>query len=746
MQDNKHSLVSVLARQSGSQTRKLTVTIVGKGNSHTGMGRLTHAWLQTLAGQPHLVIRFVNTRPDEGDDVGYPHVLKISEETGHAQPGDVAIFTDVLWNGHGDSNYTKCPVAKLKYCYCVFDSTHVPAEWISIANGHFDAVLVTSPFLRKVFLDSGLLKPVIELQLALDLEPFFRIPNRIIEKSYVFGAVGAYDFRKNVHLITDAFEQAFGLDNPNVKLRLKMTYTLFGDEAASEFAARFRGTNVEVTQGRLDNQAYLDYVSGIDCMINLSRGEGYSIPIREAVALGKPIILTDHFAHEDLAGIDSAKFVRAEIPVPALYPQINERYIGLQFLPHTADVVEAFEEVYENRAAYQTRAAANRERAKIWSVGYLAPRYFALVSPPSIMIRGGPDQVSPAGISVTAEYFYRRAASVYGNTVARSIRNAELLTASHNKVVVVGHDGGFLSLFNRYVSYLVWEKDTNSSCLILPDWRADSIRDFFDVPKFTSFCYASPSEGNAWLKLFEPSPDVGEDLAIYNDVDRLYDGAVIADGFNEYREPWLTYTHAYRLYQMPEFRRWRQWYHSIVAKHVRPRAAIVRRVEANMKKMGRGTRLAVHIRHPSHAIEQPGARLSHVDSYVRAIGNYIQINKITEPKIFLATDQDSTIEMMRKQFGNALYYDNDVKRTSSVQDQRFSELDGDLQMAEGHQIQHLTAADPNSWSSKMAEEVLADCYSMAGCDVMFHVVSNISTAVSYLNPKIEMVFVGNRYE
>ncbi|KPF75186.1 hypothetical protein IP78_13815 [Brevundimonas sp. AAP58] len=611
-------------------------------------------------------------------------------------------------------------------------------------NVHFDGVLVTADFLRDVFKSSGVCKPLFHLPLALDLDRFLNLGPKKRGSPYVFGAVGAYDFRKNVDLITETFEKAFGLDNPDVALRLKLSYSLLGEEEAAKFAASWRGTNIQVVRGNVNEDDYLTFVRDIDCVINISRGEGYSIPAREAVAMGTPLILSDHFAHEDFSDLDSVAFVKAEVPVPALYPQINERFIGLQYMPHPQDVVAAFRRVYEQRDAYAARALANRDKARRWTVADLRERYFSLVSPATVSLRGGPETITPSGISTSHEFFYRRAHQFYGDRVARSARNVELFRQRPAKTVVIGNDGGFFSLFNRYASYLVWEKDDDPDRVVLPDWRADSIGDFFGSDKFTSFCYASRTEGNGWLKLFKPSPDV-DDPSIYDDVDRLYDGAVIADGFNEYREPWLTYTNAYNLYQMPEFKRWRRWYNGIVSQHIIPLDNIQKRIDRNLAALGDGERLAVHIRHPSHAIEQPGARLSHTEVYVRAINAYIAERKLKNPRIFLATDQESTIEDMKRHFGSNLYFDTDVKRTSIDHDQSFEALDESERMREGHQIQHLTAADSRNWSSSMAAEVIADCYSLAGCEALFHIVSNISTAASYLNPDLEMVFVGHRH-
>jgi hypothetical protein len=723
----------------------VTVTIVGKGNSRTGMGKITHAWLHALAGQPGIALRFINTRPQEGDDVDMAGVEKITSSEGHKHPGDVAIFTDVLWNGRGDRNYEMCPSARLKYCHSVFDSTRVPGEWVDIANNHFDMVLVTTPSLISSFKMSGLCRPVMNLPLMLDLDQFQKASIKPLGKKFVFGLVGAYDFRKSIHMAAEAFEAAFGLDRPDVELRLKLSYSLLPEAEALSFAAKYRGTNVKISFGSVSDAEYLEFVQDIDCYINISRGEGYSIPAREAVALGKPLILSDHFAHRDLIGIDSVFFLRAEVPVPALYPQINERFIGLQYVPHKIDLIDAFQQLYNERKNWSAKGASNRDKAEAWSANALRSSYLSVVQPVRVALRGGDEGVTAGGIATQSTYYYQSLNKVYGDSVCRSARNREVLgTAPTKKIVVIGNDGGFFSLFNRYASYLVWEKDADPRTLVLPDWRPNAIKEYFGVSNFTSFCYGKPEDGNAWLNLFKPSPDVS-DISIYNDGARLYEDAEIADDFNEKREPWLTYKHAYELYRMPEFKRWRRWYSEIVSKHIVPTDSIQRRIDKNLKRLPRGVKIGVHIRHPSHAIEQPELQLKHIDTYVRAINRYVREHDVAEYAIFLATDQERTVMEMKKAFGALVVVDPSVKRTTIADDDAFSELTIEEKMKEGHQIQHLTAANPDNWSTDMAAEVISDCYTLAQCDVLFHIVSNISTAASYINPELEMVYVGGEH-
>ncbi len=719
--------------------RPLTVTVAGRGDAATGIGSITHAWLACLANDHRIHTRFLNTHPDMPDDVAYSHVRRVTKDDLYADPGDVSVFCDVIWNGYGVDNYTLCPPSKIKLCCPVFDSTRVPPQWAEIINTHFDAAVVPAAFLVDVLRDSGVRRPIFHLPIALDLQKLLTRPPKPVGQPYVFGCVGAFDFRKNVEVIAEAFEKAFGLDHPEVELRLKLSYSLLNQTEFDAFTKQFRGSNVSIHSGKVDRADYDAFIDDVDCMVNLSRGEGYSIPVREAVALGKPIIVSDKFAHEEFAGMDSAVMVKSDIPVPALYPQFNERFFGLQYMPFMGDAVEAFKTVYEERHRWAERAAKNRSAAKAWSREALQTRYQAAVAPRSVSLRGGPPEINAQGYVTADTPLYQSWARVVPSS-CRSARNPQIGLPGAPKVVVIGNDGGFFSLFNRYASYLVWEKEANRQAVVLPDWRADAIIEYHGLKEFTSFCYASRDEGNGWLHLFEPSPDV-DDPSIYDDTARLYKGALIADDFNEKREPWLTYKHAFELYRMPEFDRWRRWYHRFIKDHIVLRPALKGRIDRNMEQMKAGYRIGVHIRHPSHAIEQPGAALSHIENFVRQIEAFIASRRVEDPRIFLATDQESTIIAMQSCFGRNLFFDPDVKRTSVEDDRRFEALSKEERMREGHQIQHLTAADPRSWSSRMAAEVVSDCYSLASCDALFHVVSNISTAASYINPELDLQYV-----
>jgi glycosyltransferase involved in cell wall biosynthesis len=726
-------------------TARLKVNVVGRIDGHTGIARHTRAFL--LAWKDAFETSYIDTRPESSDLTRLPPGVAV------AAPGEVdlrhanvSVFTDVTANAADDFNWTKVPVTRLKYVFSVFDSTRVPVQWADIINNHFDALFVPSRFLVESFRASRVQKPIFHLPLALDLQPWLDAPRPGLARGepFRFGFIGSREARKNVDRLVRCFVETFGAD-PGVELLVHCALDFYGDRGYfSRMRARYG--NVHFTHGTLDDSAYRDLIDRIDCLVSLSMGEGYSIVPREFLAAGKPVALSNCFAHaEILAGLathgDGLGFaIEADVPVPAWYGHIyGGRHFGVQFDTYPPSACAVMADIYDQRASLFSAGRVDARRA--WAAQFdhaaLGPLYRSIVAP-AMCRRSIGDALEYGGISTADANLMSRLA---GGSRALSV--VENLREQPVKYVVIANDGGFFSVFNRMVSYIAWATTEHPDSVVLPDWRIAAMQRHWKTETFTSFCYGTPQDGNLWLKLFEPLPYRQYNEADYNDESVLYAGAELKDDFNEGNEPWLTYTHAYKLYRSTGFRRWRQWYHAHLASHVRLRPHLQARVDAFYDQHLRGyTVISAHIRHPSHGIEQPGARMPTVDLYCEKISSLMGEIGLTpaSTRLFLATDQDSVVEQVAAAFGDMVVYSPGVERTTREHDRRFSGLSEAERMREGHQIQHLKASDPSKWGLRMAEEVIVDTYLLARGDYFIHVTSNIATAVSFINPRIRMIY------
>lgn len=729
---------------------KTAVNIVGKADGKTGIGRHAVAFLNAL--KESFPTRFIDTRPGESDlGVIDEKVTKVNAFEGWLHGQGISIFTDVTCNGDWDKNWEKTPITDLKVIYTVFDSTAIPPNWIDIINNNFDMVLVPSRFLVDVYKSAGIFRPVFHLPLALDLGDFLRLeaPNYGGERPFRFGFIGSYEPRKNVEKLVDSFVRAFPLgDGSAVELRIHMALDFGGAKYLEEITEK-GDQRIIITTGVLEKGDYLGLVEEIDCLVSLSKGEGYSIVPREFLAAGKPVALSDCFAHgEILMGAktygDNLVFaVESDLPVRGWFPQLSGGiHCGIQYdcyVPGVADVLRRIY-AYRNFLFDESKVALRRRFASSFDQMSLNKLYESVVAPKFLGLDNA-DSIENGGIvsrdrNVLARY--RKITGVEFESLGLHVKPSE-----PQKYVVIGNDGGFFSVYNRFVSYLAWTVSANPKSVVLPDWRIDAMQRHWHTDKFMSFCYGRPEDGNIWLKLFEPLPFSGVSEADYNDESSLYQGATLKDDYNEKNEPWLTYIHAYKLYKSPDFNRWRMWYHVYHDSFIKLRPKLARTIDNFYESRLKGyTVISAHVRHPSHGIEQPGARMPTVELFCEMIRETMLAEGLDRDKtrIFLATDQDTVVSVFQKEFGELVVYSSEATRTSEAQDEQFQSLDEKEKNREGHQIQHLTAADPARWSVRMAEEVLIDTYLLSKGNYFIHVTSNIATAVSFINPFLKMIY------
>lgn len=441
-------------------------------------------------------------------------------------------------------------------------------------------------------------------------------------------------------------------------------------------------------------------IDGADLVVSFAP---VSLAARRSLAAGQMVITAD----PDLAGIPGV-FLLADAA--------------------DAETIAGALEAARNHPAAATATTRRLAAAQRWSFASLAGRFGALIDPAIAHYRATPDP--NAGI---VEARLGRRGDAIGGT---------------RRLVCPAYDAGFFSIFNAYISHLVWQEREDRCHGVLPDWDVDRLIARMDqgdiIGNARSFCYGQPGDGNLWLKLFQPV--LGANEAEMQSADFLWRHAEAPlDRHNEAREPHLTYTRAYTLYRSPDFEAVRRQYHRVFVRHVRLRTELQAEIDAFAARvLDVPVRIAAHVRHPSHTVEQPNQRIAHTDAYIMRVQAELRRQGIdpagSDWVVFVATDQQAVLDRFAAAFGARAVFYPDARRTRADEDAAFNALSPVEQNREGHQLQHLVAADRAGWSWRMAWEVVRDAYTMARCQSLLHVVSNVSTAVSYMNPGLEMIF------
>ncbi len=343
--------------------------------------------------------------------------------------GKVIFFEDVLWSPSEGSMVGKlhdCPKDTIKIAYSMYEATKIPKEWVDILNTTFDAVAVPSNFLIDVYQNSGVLIPVFEVPLGLNMKRFLAEPLK--EKrgeKLVFGNLSAGSDRKNHETLIRAFGKAFG-DDPSVKLRINVRYA--DKEIRNEITkaiAELDLNNIEFTQKSLSRSEYVAKFKEIDCYVSPSKGEGFSIQPREAMALGIPVIATNNTGQIPVCESGLVEIVNSPIKKIAEGPWGD--YYGHNFDCSIDELADAMKKVKSNYDHYLGIGEKARAWASQFQYSELKPLYRMLISPKEIVL-GDANVVTNDRIVTNSKRLFNKYRKIFGKDICRVSGNESVFT------------------------------------------------------------------------------------------------------------------------------------------------------------------------------------------------------------------------------------------------------------------------------------------------------------------------------
>jgi len=367
------------------ERRSADISVVGPIVMADGIGRQTVELAQVLAKK-----FLVQIRAEHVDKTDLPKNIRPMLKQQFAQPAKVVIVEESLWApGAAADRFFSTVDGKdqIRFAYSMLESTRIVPEWVMMINLYFDAVIVPDPFLIDAYVKSGVHVPVFCIPLGLDMQPFLAAPlKKAKEKGpLIFACLGSAIDRKNHKMAIQAFAKVLG-NNENACLHINCRNgTQETQQEIIDEIAKQKCTNIKYTEICLRKDAYLKFFRSVDCLLSLSKGEGFAIQPREAMALGVPSIVTDNTAQSTICQSGLVKVVPSTIPEPCYYfdRPING---GERFNCTVEDCAAAIEDVYLNYSKYLEKGAAMREWASAYDYSCLAEQYECLVSPQKIVL------------------------------------------------------------------------------------------------------------------------------------------------------------------------------------------------------------------------------------------------------------------------------------------------------------------------------------------------------------------------
>ncbi len=262
--------------------------------------------------------------------------------------------------------------------YQPWEFGEIPAAWVETIRTRVDEVWTPSEYARQSFVAAGLSPELVQVvPNGVDLErfspdgPAYPLPTG---KGTIFLFVGGTTYRKGIDLLLEAFGAAFDAGD-DVALAIKGfgASTIYRGQTAEALIAAFRDKPGAPELVVLEDDLAFDEIPSLyraaDCIVQPYRGEGFCLPALEALACGKPVIVTAGGPTDDFTSDACAWQIPSRsigLQANALPAALAPAGTGFMLEADVAALTGALREAADP-AARSAKAARSREHAERFS-------------------------------------------------------------------------------------------------------------------------------------------------------------------------------------------------------------------------------------------------------------------------------------------------------------------------------------------------------------------------------------------
>lgn len=256
----------------------------GRHRAPTGYGKIARSLIRTLARSDRVELVVQDSRAAWTVD----EEVRARLGAFAARPGGAAKDADVVIQVGNPNSFRPQPRPTMMLSFCdISGLTPSQAEGLRAADAVIAANRANFAHYRTLFPKVYYAPPGID-------DHHFRPSKKYRsegKKPYSFIFVGSFSFRKGVDVLLDAFIQEFSAGEAHLHLHLPAAQV---DRAFNEINARMvafdRASSISLSSTELTEAWMSRFYNRHDCFVSCSRGEGWGLPLVEAMLCEKPVI------------------------------------------------------------------------------------------------------------------------------------------------------------------------------------------------------------------------------------------------------------------------------------------------------------------------------------------------------------------------------------------------------------------------------------------------------------------------
>jgi len=291
---------------------------------HSSLAQVNREMTLALLRETNCDLGLIASEPDQFDGLGNLRYTPLAVRMGQPPQGAVDFHLRHRW----PPDVAKPSEGKLVLIQ-PWEYGSILKSWVEPMRANVDQIWAYTSYVRQVYIDSGFpAEQVKVVPLGVDVDRFNpQVPAMDLptQKSFKFLFVGGTLQRKGIDLLLHAYRTTFSrVDDVCLVIKDMGTQTFYQGQTAGEQIAELQrdpqcGEIVYLTED-LPAEDLPGLYTACDCLVHPYRGEGFGLPVAEAMASGLATVVTKGGACDDFCNEEHSFMVPSK-RVPVRFPQ-----------------------------------------------------------------------------------------------------------------------------------------------------------------------------------------------------------------------------------------------------------------------------------------------------------------------------------------------------------------------------------------------------------------------------------------